>query len=823
MKKKIPQVVFSLSLVVMLILPARAKIDVALQMQLGNPSGATIDGTNHRNYLIQRAQYALDYNDSVGQPNWVSWDLTIGDVGTSGRTTTYSTDTSLPATFYAVTDNDYVGVGNINFNRGHMCPSEDRTVTVADNQQLFLMTNIVPQAADNNQGPWQVFETYCRTLAAAGNELLITSGPGGFSSGSLLPSGKAAIPGFVWKIVVVVPVGSDPAVNRITTSTRVIAVKLPNVNGIRTNPWQNYVTTVGQLQADTGLTFFSALPTNVASALRAVTDSASTVGAPTITIQPKPQAAAVGGSATFTVTATGNAPLTYQWSKDGTPIGGANSSSLSLSGISAADFGSYSVLISNAAGAVASAPVALAKATSSGTLTSILWDFGTATPVSAPPADLSVADIIQGNNNGTTPMLTATSVSGTYAGASGGNNAGAAARTGLLNQDPGGSAYFEFSVTAAAGKQPWVTALSFGARSTSTGPQAFGVYTSTDNFTIPVASGPLANNSVWSLQAPTLFPVSATKGGSVTFRIYGYNGTGNAAVGTANWRIDDLSVTAAAMDNVPVSNTRLINLAGRARAGFGDQSAAAGFTISGSGTKTVLLRAVGPALSGLGVTTALGQPRLELFQGSTLRATNTGWSTGGNGPAIIAAAAAGGAFPLAAASADSALLVTLAPGNYTTIASAADGRSGVGLVEVYDVPDPATQARLANIAIRAPVGAGTDTLVAGFVVTGSQPQRFVIRAAGPALSQFGVTGALTRPELNLLSGNSVLAQNSGWATSSDAPAISQAARQVGLFAFPSGSQDAAVIATLAPGAYTAQVTSADKVTGIALIEVYELP
>ena len=223
------------------------------------------------------------------------------------------------------------------------------------------------------------------------------------------------------------------------------------------------------------------------------------------------------------------------------------------------------------------------------------------------------------------------------------------------------------------------------------------------------------------------------------------------------------------------------------------------------------------------MTSALGQPRLELFQGSSLRATNTGWSTGGNGPAIIAAAAASGAFPLAAASADSALLVTLAPGNYTTIASAADGNSGVGLVEVYDVPSEGTQSRLANIAVRAPVGAGNDTLVAGFVVAGSQPQRFVIRAAGPALAQFGLGGALAHPELNVLSGNSVLAQNSGWSTSSDAPAISRAARQVGLFAFPSGSQDAAVIATLAPGAYTAQVTSADKVTGVALIEVYELP
>ncbi len=121
------------------------------------------------------------------------------------------------------------------------------------------------------------------------------------------------------------------------------------------------------------------------------------------------------------------------------------------------------------------------------------------------------------------------------------------------------------------------------------------------------------------------------------------------------------------------------------------------------------------------------------------------------------------------------------------------------------------------------VGAGSDTLIAGFVVAGSQPLRLIIRASGPGLTPFGLTGALARPQLNLLSGKVVVAQNTGWSTSSDAPAITQAARQVGLFSFQSGSQDSAVIATLAPGGYTAQVTSADSATGIALIEIYELP
>jgi hypothetical protein len=217
------------------------------------------------------------------------------------------------------------------------------------------------------------------------------------------------------------------------------------------------------------------------------------------------------------------------------------------------------------------------------------------------------------------------------------------------------------------------------------------------------------------------------------------------------------------------------------------------------------------------------QPKIELFQGSASRGWNTGWSVGGGSAAIAAATASSGAFPFSLGSADSAMLVTLAPGNYTAIASAADGREGVALVEVYDVPGEEAQAKLASVALRAIAGAGADTLIAGIVVSGAQPQRVLIRAAGPALAQFGVTGVLGAPQLILQSGNTILSQNAGWSTSSEAGAIARAAGQLGLFAFPAGSQDAALIATLAPGAYTVQVASADLAAGIALIEVYTLP
>jgi endonuclease G len=159
--------------VLFLALACQARIGVEYQMQLGNPSGATADTNNHTHYLIQRRVMAEDYNDTRRVPNWVSWNLTASDVGSSGRGN-FLTDTNLPANFYWVKTSDYTYSG---YDRGHMCPSADRTDSVTNNDHVFFMSNIIPQTPDNNQGVWADLETECRTLAAAGNELLITSRP----------------------------------------------------------------------------------------------------------------------------------------------------------------------------------------------------------------------------------------------------------------------------------------------------------------------------------------------------------------------------------------------------------------------------------------------------------------------------------------------------------------------------------------------------------------------------------------------------------------------------------------------------------------------
>ncbi len=250
-------------------LPARAVIDAALQMQLGNPTGATVDPTNHNHYLIQRTVYALDYNDNRGVPNWVSWDLTASDVGSTERSDTFFADTSLPAGFYIVQPSAYSGSG---YDRGHNCPSKDRSDNQTDNDLTFLMTNIVPQDPNNNSGVWAQFEAYCRSLLST-QEVLIVCGPRGFGA-QTIASGHVYVPSNLWKIAVCVPLGSGTAYTRITnapaSSIRVIAIDIPN--SPQSNSWQSFVTSAKQLQSLTGYTFFNALPNNLAWNLRSKVD-----------------------------------------------------------------------------------------------------------------------------------------------------------------------------------------------------------------------------------------------------------------------------------------------------------------------------------------------------------------------------------------------------------------------------------------------------------------------------------------------------------------------------------------------------------------------
>jgi hypothetical protein len=272
---------------------------------------------------------------------------------------------------------------------------------------------------------------------------------------------------------------------------------------------------------------------------------------------------------------------------------------------------------------------------------------------------------------------------------------------------------------------------------------------------------------------------------------------------------------------------RLVNLSCRAEVGTGGNILIAGFASGGGGTtgsQPVLIRGSGPALIPFSVTGTLPDPQLQLYSGANLLASNSAWE---GTSAIATAAAAVGAFAWSNPSShDAALLQTLAPGAYTAQVAGESGDTGVALAEVYDATAAGTYTvstpRLINLSARVEVGTGGNILIAGFVIGGSTAKTVLIRASGPALDAFGVTGTLPDPQLQLLnSGAAQLATNNGWGGDS---AIAVTATKVGAFSWGNpASLDSAILVTLPPGAYTAQVAGASGDTGVALVEVYEVP
>jgi endonuclease G len=235
-------------------------------LTMGNPSNATTDVNQPLNYLMQKTQYCMSYNRDDRRPNWVSWHLDTTWLGSTARQDDFRADTQLPASWYHVQAGDYSGSG---YDRGHMCPSGDRTNTVANNSATFLMSNMVPQAPDNNQITWAGLESYCRTLAGQGNELYIISG--GYGTSGFIGAGSVALPTYTWKVIMILPAGSND-VSRVTTSTRLIAVWMPNQNGISSD-WKTFRTSVDQIEATTGYDFFSNVPVSIQSVIEARVDT----------------------------------------------------------------------------------------------------------------------------------------------------------------------------------------------------------------------------------------------------------------------------------------------------------------------------------------------------------------------------------------------------------------------------------------------------------------------------------------------------------------------------------------------------------------------
>ena len=295
---------------------APAPYPPSVHLTMGNPSNAVADLLQPNNYLMEKPTYTLSYNRDKGTPNWVSWHLDTSWFGSLARIDTFRPDPAVTPDWYRVQATDYFTTG---FDRGHMTPNADRDNEnrIPINQETYLMSNMVPQAPDNNQGPWANLENDLRSILTTGgeNEIYIVSGPLGVGgSGSnggtttTIAGGHVTVPAYTWKVALVLPKGDDD-VSRVTASSRTIAILMPNTQGIRNDPWQNYLTTVDNIEALTGYDFFANVPDAIENSIEAGINGVNppgTAGQAVTTAEDTAKnitltAASPGGTLTYTI------------------------------------------------------------------------------------------------------------------------------------------------------------------------------------------------------------------------------------------------------------------------------------------------------------------------------------------------------------------------------------------------------------------------------------------------------------------------------------------------------------------------------------------
>ena len=256
-----------------LALPVRVAIASTTASYIGNTAfGEPADADPSDDFIVRHAEFTLSYNASRGEPNWVSYDLDASAFGPEDRCNCFTFDPDLPASFTHLTTNDYTGAGaaaGFGIDRGHMTRSFDRTTASLDNAHTFLLSNVVPQASDLNQGPWADFETVLGDLARFQNkEVYIITGPAG-NKGTVKNEGKIVIPESTWKIAVIMDRDKGLADIRDYRDLEVMAVNMPNIPGIRNVDWHTYLTTVDALEALTGYDFLALLPDKVENIVEA--------------------------------------------------------------------------------------------------------------------------------------------------------------------------------------------------------------------------------------------------------------------------------------------------------------------------------------------------------------------------------------------------------------------------------------------------------------------------------------------------------------------------------------------------------------------------
>jgi hypothetical protein len=553
---------------------------------------------------------------------------------------------------------------------------------------------------------------------------------------------------------------------------------------------------------------------------------------PQILTAPESQSIFAGDSLTLRVTASGVPAPTFQWRRNGAVLPGATNSSFTLATATAANAGNYDVVVTNALGTVTS-PAAIVTITTrdfSGVYFGrFAGEAGEFALVVRPDRSALFLGHLPSRQTGIVVQNLVVDLAG-----------GFSATTSLIAPNPQSVSVRGAIVEATGVVSGTVSGLGVtfdGTRTSRSGGASAlaGIYTlaaigtAGDRGYLVVApdtqafalsfSGAAVDSGRGSIDSAGRLSTRTVAGAAVDLAINNGAVSGTAAIGSRT------SVIAGAIES-RAGTEHLVNLSVRTVTSPGAANLITGFVITGTASKQVLIRAAGPALAvaPFNIANVVGDPTLQLFRGATAIAQNDDWGTpAANTAALTAAATRAGAFPFRAGSQDAALLMTLTPGAYSVVIG---GGTGTALTEVYEVLEAnevAGSRRLVNVSTRGLI-TPLAPFIAGFVITGTGPQRVLIRAVGPTLSAppFNVAGALPNPQLTLFRGAAAVKTNDDWFRDPDAALIRDTAARAGAFALGASSLDAAILVFLEPGAYTAQITAVNpNATGLALIEIYE--
>lgn len=548
---------------------------------------------------------------------------------------------------------------------------------------------------------------------------------------------------------------------------------------------------------------------------------ASVASLPAISVHPLDQVVSVGQPVSFRVVAAGSG-LSYQWLKNGVIIPGATSAAYTIPSAQLGDIAVYSVRISGGGGVVDSGPGTLSvEPVGSGPIVI------TARPLSqnvnpGQSASFSISAtgsgltfqwlknnvVIPGANSATYTIPSAQS--GDIATYTVRVTSGGASETASAKLTVGSSA--AISITS----QPTSQAVNPGQ------PAVFAV----EAFGTALSYQWLKNGTAIpgaTASSFTIASVQAADAGTYSVRVSAGGATVDSAPATLTLGTGTGGGNGGG--NPPGITSRLVNLSILSEISTVGDSFTMGYVVGGSGTagtKPILIRAAGPTLGAapFSIPGSLPDPKLELFAGPTKTSENDNW--GGTTTLSTAFASVGAFAYVNATSLDAASLANIAPGDNSVRVSGGT-TTGTVIAELYDSTSfssmTTTTPRLVNVSVLKHLGTG---LTAGFVIDGTAGKRVLIRAVGPTIgaAPFSVPGAVADPQLTLFSGQSSIGANNDWGGTGE---LTAAFAQVGAFALPATSRDAALITTLQPGSYTVQVSGVGGTTGVAIVEVYEVP